>query len=147
MLDEEQEKFFFCEIDRIKINSHQPRTWFDPEALEELAQSIRERGVLQPLLVTPTAGGRFELVAGERRLRASRLAGLSEVPVVVMEEEDEGARLELALIENIQRQDLNPVEEARAYARLISEFGLTQEQTARKVGKKRSTITNALRPA
>jgi len=134
-----------CDIDRIEPNPDQPRSYFDPEKLEELAQSIRERGVIQPLLVSRGKGNRYHLIAGERRLRAARMADRDEVPVVVMDSETVDQRLELALIENIQRHDLNAIEEARAYARLIGEFHLTQEEVAQRVGKKRSTITNVLR--
>ncbi len=110
-----------------------------------MADSIREKGIIQPLLVTRGKGNRYTLVAGERRLRAASLAGLDEVPVVLMEETGANESLELALIENIQRHDLNPIEEAAAYARLMDEFQLTQEEVARKVGRQRSTVTNVLR--
>jgi len=139
------ERFFLCDIDKIKPNPQQPRAYFDPEKLEELAESIRDRGVIQPLLVSRAKGNRYHLIAGERRLRAARLAELDEVPVVVMDTDSADEQLELALIENIQRHDLNAIEEATAYARLIEEFSLTQEEVARRVGKKRSTITNVLR--
>lgn len=139
------DRFFLCDIDKIKPNKHQPRSYFDEEKLTQLAESIREKGIIQPLLVTTAKGNRYHLIAGERRLRAARLANLDEVPVVVMEEGTANERLELALIENIQRHDLNPIEEATAYTRLIEEFNLTQEEVAQKVGRKRSTITNVLR--
>jgi len=142
---EEEDRFFLCDIDKIEANPNQPRSYFDEKKLDQLAQSIRERGVIQPLLVTRDGRNRYNLIAGERRLRAARIAGEDEVPVVVMEETSENESLELALIENIQRHDLNPIEEATAYARLIDEFHLTQEEVARKVGRKRSTITNVLR--
>ncbi len=132
-----------CDIDLIHPNRYQPRQRFDPTELEELSQSIREKGVIQPLLVRPDEVG-FELIAGERRLRASRLAGLSRVPVVVREISD-AELLELSIIENIQREDLNAMEEADAYHRLMSEFGLTQEQAAARVGKSRSAVANMLR--
>lgn len=141
----EEDRFFFCDIDKIEPNPNQPRKHFDEEKLQRLAESIAERGVIQPLLVTRGKGNRFNLIAGERRLRAARIAGQEEVPVVVMDADSESRNLELALIENIQRHDLNPIEEAVAYTRLISEFDLTQESVARKVGRKRSTITNTLR--
>ncbi len=145
-LDEtEDEKFFLCDIDKIKPNPNQPRSYFDEEKLNALAESIRERGVIQPLLVSRAKGNRYDLIAGERRLRAAKIAGVDEVPVVVMEPGSDNESLELALIENIQRQDLNPIEEATAYSRLIHEFNLTQEEVAAKVGRKRSTITNVLR--
>ncbi len=140
-----EEKFFLCDIDKIEPNPQQPRSYFDPEKLEELSESIRQRGIIQPLLVTRAKGNRYHLIAGERRLRAAKMAGQDEVPVVVMESTSTTERLELALIENIQRHDLNAIEEAVAYARLIDEFNLTQGEVAKKVGKKRSTITNILR--
>ena len=140
-----EEKFFMCDIDRIEPNPQQPRSYFDPERLQELSESIRQRGVIQPLLVTRAQGNRYHLIAGERRLRAAKMAQKDEVPVVVMDATSKNERLELALIENIQRHDLNAIEEAVAYARLIEEFNLTQEEVADKVGKKRSTITNTLR--
>ena len=140
-----EEKFFFCDIDKIEPNPEQPRKHFDEDRLQRLAQSIAEKGVIQPLLVSRGKGNRFRLIAGERRLSAARMAGLDEVPVVVMDTPSAGNNLELALIENIQRHDLNPIEEAMAYARLIDDFELTQEQVASKVGRKRSTVTNTLR--
>jgi ParB family transcriptional regulator, chromosome partitioning protein len=132
------------DIDRILPNSHQPRKNFDEAALDELANSIREHGVVQPIVVRPLDDGFFQLIAGERRWRASQRAGLSRVPAVVRDAA-ENAVLELALIENLQREDLNPMEEAQAYERLIVEFGLTQEEVARRVGKNRATIANMLR--
>ena len=131
------------EIDLIRPGHEQPRTTFDQAKLEELAQSIRTTGVIQPLLVRPV-GGLFELVAGERRWRASQLAGLSRVPAIVRHIPDENL-LELALIENIQRAELNPVEEANAYKRLIDSLGLTQEEVAKRVGRDRTFVTNYLR--
>ena len=142
---EEEERFFLCDIDKITANPNQPRRYFDEDKLNELAASIQEHGVIQPLLVSKSGGNRYTLIAGERRLRAARLVGEDEVPVVVMETGTADENLELALIENIQRHDLNPIEEATAYARLIEEFDLTQEEVAAKVGRKRSTITNMLR--
>lgn len=142
---DEENRFFQCDIDKIRPNPDQPRKHFDEEKLNQLAESIKEHGVIQPLLVTRTEGNRYNLIAGERRLRAAMLAGEDEVPVVLMEAKNEDENLELALIENIQRHDLNPIEEASAYLRLIDEFGLTQEDVAKKVGKNRSTITNILR--
>lgn len=140
-----EEKFFYCDIDKIEPNPDQPRKHFDQDKLQMLADSIADKGVIQPLLVTRGKGNRFSLIAGERRLRAARMAGQEEVPVVVMDSDSEGKNLELALIENIQRHDLNPIEEAMAYSRLINDFDLTQEMVAKKVGRKRSTITNVLR--
>ena len=130
-------------IDTIDPNPRQPRETFDEGSLEELTASIKELGVLQPLLVRERAGG-FELIAGERRLRAARRAGLSEVPVMVVEADDRGS-LERALVENIHRTDLNPIEEAHAYQQLIDEGGLTQDALAEHLGRKRVTITNSLR--
>jgi ParB family chromosome partitioning protein len=131
------------EIDLIRPGQQQPRTTFDQSKLEELAQSIRTTGVIQPLLVRP-AGGLFELVAGERRWRAAQIAGLARVPAIVRDIPDEKL-LELALIENIQRAELNPIEEANAYKRLIESLGLTQDEVARRVGRDRTFITNYLR--
>lgn len=129
-------------------NPHQPRAGIDPESLEELANSIREHGLLQPLIVTQiedgAVGERFQIIAGERRWRAARQAGLETVPVLVQETTPQ-TMLELALIENIQRQDLNPLEEAEAYRQLIKEFGLTHDEVARRVGKSRPAISNTLR--
>ena len=132
------------DIDRILPNSHQPRKNFDEDALNELADSIREHGVVQPVVVRPLDDGFFQLIAGERRWRASQRAGLYRIPAVVREA-GEHAALEVALIENLQREDLNPIEEAQAYERLISDFGLTQEDVSRRVGKNRATIANMLR--
>ena len=131
------------EIDLIRPGHEQPRTTFDPAKLEELAQSIRTTGVIQPLLVRPV-GGLFELVAGERRWRAAQIAELTRVPAIVRNIPDEQL-LELALIENIQRAELNPVEEANAYKRLIESLGLTQDEVARRVGRDRTFVTNYLR--
>jgi len=127
----------------IQRNPLQPRRLFAQDSLEELAQSIRENGILQPLLVRRANGG-FEVIAGERRLRAAQLAGLEAVPVTVRDVDDR-ALLELALIENIQREDLNAIEQARAYRRLVDEFLLTQDEIATRVGKDRSTVANMLR--
>ena len=142
---DEAERFFMCDIEKISANPHQPRSHFDAEKLQQLADSIREKGVIQPLLVTRSKNNRYVLIAGERRLRAAKLAGREEVPVVVMDKGSDNESLELALIENIQRHDLNPIEEAMAYGRLMEEFHLTQEEVAKKVGRQRSTITNVLR--
>ncbi len=130
-------------IDQIQPNSDQPRTKFDEERLEDLARSIKANGIVQPLLVR-RIGSSYELVAGERRWRAAQRAGLDKVPVVVREVSDD-KMLELALIENIQRQELNPIEEAHAYKRLIEKLGLTQEMVAQRVGKDRSVIANHVR--
>jgi ParB family chromosome partitioning protein len=131
-------------LDKIAANPDQPRVAFRHHELEDLTNSIKEHGILQPLTVSPKDDGSYELVAGERRLRASKLAGLKTVPVIVRRVQAQ-ERLLLALIENIQREDLNPVEEAAAFQRLSEEFGLTQEDIANKVGKARSTVANALR--
>lgn len=131
------------EIDLIQPGQQQPRTFFDEAKLEELAQSIRTTGIIQPLLVRPV-GGRYELVAGERRWRAAQIAGLPRVPAIVREI-PEDRLLEFALVENIQRQELNPIEEANAYKRLIESLGLTQEEVAKRVGRDRTFITNYLR--
>ena len=131
------------DIDRIITNSAQPRKSFDQKALEELAQSIKSHGVIQPILVT-AVGNKYQIVAGERRYRASKIAGLSKVPVIIKNLTIQ-QRKEIALIENIQRQDLNPIEEAYAYKALIEEYGVTQEELAEKLGKSRPAITNALR--
>jgi ParB family transcriptional regulator, chromosome partitioning protein len=131
-------------VDCIVPNARQPREIFIDSSLEELAASIREHGVLQPLIVRPLAEGRYELIAGERRLRASKIAGLKFVPVVVRSASAQTS-LEIALIENIQREDISPLECARAYRQLMTEFGLTQEQVADKVGKSRTAVANTLR--
>ena len=129
---------------KVEPNPNQPRQDFDEEELEALAQSIREHGVVQPLTVRELPNGYYQIIAGERRWRASRLANLSEIPAVIIEADDKKA-MELALIENLQRQDLNPVEEALGYRTLMDDYGLTQEETARRVGKSRPAVANALR--
>ncbi len=131
-------------ISDVVANPYQPRTQFKPEALQELANSIKEHGVIQPLVVTKTPNG-FEIVVGERRFRASQLAGLTKVPAIVKNSLHDQTKLEVALIENTQRQDLNAIEEARGYDRMIKEFNLTQDQVAKKVGKSRSAVANTLR--
>jgi ParB family chromosome partitioning protein len=130
-------------LSEIRPNPAQPREVFDQAAINELAASIRQKGVLQPIVVREGPGG-YELIAGERRLRAAKQAGLERVPVVIRDVRDDEL-LEIALIENIQRENLNPIEEARAYRRLMAEFHLTQEQVAEKVAKDRSTVANTLR--
>jgi ParB family chromosome partitioning protein len=132
------------EIEKVSAGRGQPRRKFDDGALEELASSIREKGILQPLLVTESGGG-FELIAGERRLRAAARAGLERVPVIVKRDVDPQELVELALIENIQREDLTPLEEARAYQRLMDEYTYTQEETAKRVGKSRAAVANSVR--
>jgi ParB family chromosome partitioning protein len=131
-------------VEAIRPNPQQPRTSFEAEELEELAQSIREHGVLQPILVSQLPDGAFQLITGERRWRAVQLAGLPSVPALVKEATPQ-ASLELALVENIQRRDLNPLEEAHAYRQLLDEHGLTQEQLAQRLGKSRVSVTNTLR--
>lgn len=131
-------------VSEIVPNTLQPRIAFNPEALQELADSIAAHGVLQPVLVRPLPSGKYELIAGERRFRASQLAGLKEVPVIVRETSDSDA-LAIALIENIQREDLNPIETACAYRQLMEEFDLTQSELARQVGKAQPSIANAVR--
>ncbi len=131
-------------IDRLRPGRYQPRTRMDAASLAELADSIRAQGVMQPILVRPVEGGRYEIVAGERRWRAAQQAGLREVPALVKEIPDQAA-LALALIENIQREDLGPLEEARGLQRLIDEFGMTHEAAAQAVGRSRSAVTNLLR--
>lgn len=139
----EDKNYFLCPIEKIRPNPNQPRKQFAPEKLEELAASIKEKGIIQPLVVTQK-DGYYEIIAGERRWRASQKAGLRELPVVIREASDE-AVMELALIENIQREDLNAIEEAQAYKALVEQFGISQDEVARRVGKNRTTITNSLR--
>lgn len=131
-------------IMEVEPNKNQPRKDFSEEALEELASSIKEHGLLQPILVRPLTNGRYQIIAGERRWRASRKAGLSTIKAVVREFRDDEV-MEIALIENLQREDLNPIEEAEGYSSLIKELGLTQEQVAKKVNKSRSYVANSLR--
>ena len=131
-------------IERLRPGKYQPRSHMDEASLDDLAASIREQGVMQPILVRPVEGGRYEIIAGERRWRASQRAGLAEVPVLVKAVPDQAA-LALALIENIQREDLNPLEEAQGLQRLIAEFGLTHEAAAKAVGRSRSAVSNLLR--
>ena len=135
--------YFLCEIDMIRPNHYQPRRHFAADELEELAESIRSQGIIQPLLVRADDVG-YELVAGERRLRAATLAGLDRVPVLVKDVSD-AEMLEISIVENIQRENLNPMEEAEAYHRLITEFDLTQDKAAERVGKSRSAVANFLR--
>lgn len=132
-------------VGQLKPNRFQPRTQFDEDAIEELAASIRAQGVVQPLVVSPDEDGTYFIIAGERRWRASRRAGLEQVPVVVRPVSDDRELLELALVENLQRSDLNALEEAEAYLALQEKFGLSQEDIATRVGKARTTVTNSLR--
>ncbi|MHB8661277.1 MAG: ParB/RepB/Spo0J family partition protein [Acidimicrobiales bacterium] len=131
-------------VGSVEPNRHQPRGHFDEELLGALAASIRELGVLQPILVRPLEGGRYELIAGERRWRAAKRAGLQTIPALIRTVEDR-ASLEQALVENLHRQDLNPLEEAAAYQQLIEDFGLTHDEVAARVGKSRAAVTNTLR--
>lgn len=131
-------------IAKVEPRSEQPREYFDQEALETLADSIRQYGLIQPITVRKLDSGYYQIIAGERRWRASRLAGLTEVPVRVIEADDRRTA-ELALVENLQREDLNPIEEAKGYKLLIEEYGLTQEEAARSVGRSRPAVTNAMR--
>jgi len=132
------------DIDKILPNRSQPREQFDQEALDQLAASLKSQGVLQPVVVRPSGDGEYELIAGERRWRAAQIAGLLKIPAIVREAE-EGRMLELALVENLQREGLNPMEEARAYQALTDKLGLTQQEIAERVGKQRTTVANALR--
>ncbi len=141
--DEAKQDFFYCDIDLIRPNRFQPRATFSEEDLQELADSIKTQGVLQPLLVRKDDAG-YELIAGERRLRASKRAGLTQVPVVIKRVTDDKL-LEMSLVENIQREDLNPIEEAEAYHHLITQLDLTQDQASARVGKSRSAVANFLR--
>ncbi len=141
---EEEQGVQMLRLSEIEPNRNQPRKEFDREALQQLADSIREHGVLQPLLVRSIGESSYQLVAGERRWRAARMAGMSEVPVIVKELDDTQA-MEIALIENLQREDLNPIEEALGYQALIEQYGMTQEEVAKRVGKSRPAIANALR--
>ena len=132
-------------LQKVEPNPNQPRKYFDEEELQALADSIAAHGLLQPLAVRDMGGGFYQIIAGERRWRAARLAGLSEVPVVVVVEADDRTVMELALVENLQRQDLNPMEEAEGYRSLMQDYGLTQEEAATRVGKSRPAVANALR--
>ncbi|MBI2023461.1 ParB/RepB/Spo0J family partition protein [Candidatus Giovannonibacteria bacterium] len=148
----QKESVFWVELDKIEPNPYQPRREFDEAALAELAESIRSYGVLQPIVVTrkeielPTGTAvRYELLAGERRLRASKLAGISHIPVIIRDETPAKVKLELALVENLQRENLNPMERARAFKQLIDEFGMLQREVAKKVGKSREVVANTMR--
>jgi ParB family chromosome partitioning protein len=143
LLSRSGDQFFYCEIEEITPNPYQPRQHVRDKALEDLVDSVRERGILQPLLVRRTEQG-YQLIAGERRWRAAQTAGLQRVPVIIKESAEPEA-FELALIENIQRKDLNPMEEAEAYFRLQRDFHLNQEEIAKKIGKERSTVANMIR--
>ncbi len=134
----------YLPISQVESHSGQPRKYFDEEALAELADSIREHGIIQPLTVRKLSSGYYQIIAGERRWRAARLAGLSEVPAIVIEADDRKAA-ELAMIENLQREDLNPMEEAAGFQSLIENYHMTQEEAAQRVGKSRSAVANSLR--
>ena len=134
----------FLPISQVESCAAQPRKQFDPDALADLADSIRQHGIIQPLTVRKLQSGYYQIIAGERRWRAARMAGLTQVPAVVIEADDRKA-MELAMIENLQREDLNPMEEAEGYHTLMEQYGLTQEETSQRVGKSRSAVANALR--
>ncbi|MBQ8389524.1 MAG: ParB/RepB/Spo0J family partition protein [Oscillibacter sp.] len=134
----------YLPISQVESNSGQPRKYFDEEALAELAESIREHGIIQPLTVRKLSSGYYQIIAGERRWRAARIAGLSEVPTIVIEADDRKAA-ELAMIENLQREDLNPMEEAAGFHALMENYHMTQEEAAQRVGKSRSAVANSLR--
>lgn len=153
--ERKKESVFWVEVSRILPNPFQPRREFDEEALKDLAESIREYGVLQPIVVTrkEKVGSEsgvgiaveYELLAGERRLRASKLIGLQQIPVIIRAETSDKAKLELAIVENVQREDLNPMEKARAFKQLIDQFGMLQREVAEKIGKSREVVANTLR--
>ena len=140
----QQTDFVYLPISKVEANVDQPRKYFDESALHELAESIREHGIIQPLTVRKLSSGYYQIIAGERRWRAARLAGLKDIPCRVMDA-DEQKRTEIALIENLQREDLNPLEEAEGYKTLVEAFGLTQEEVATRVGKSRPAVANVLR--
>lgn len=140
----ESSENLYLPISQVECNADQPRKRFDDTALEELAESIREHGVLQPLTVRRLSSGYYQIIAGERRWRAARLAGLTEIPAIIVEADDRKVT-ELALIENLQREDLDPIEEAEGYRKLMDGYHMTQEEVAARVGKSRSTVANALR--
>ena len=144
MMETESSGSLYLPISQVESCSGQPRKHFDEESLKDLADSITEHGIIQPLTVRKLASGYYQIIAGERRWRAARLAGLQEVPVIVMEADDRKAA-ELAMIENLQREDLNPMEEAAGFQSLIENYHMTQEEAAQQVGKSRSAVTNALR--
>lgn len=143
-LAEDSENLSSLRLTELEPNKNQPRKNFDKETLEQLATSIRENGVLQPLLVRPLATGNYQIIAGERRWRASKIAGLSEVPVVIRDDLSEEQVMQIALIENLQRENLNPIEEALGYKELIDNYNMTQDQLAKSLGKARSSIANSL---
>ena len=142
--DDQNSELLVIPIEKVEPRKEQPRETFNQEALEELSDSIAQYGLIQPIVARKLESGYYQIIAGERRWRASRMAGLTEVPVRVIEADDRRTA-ELALVENLQREDLNPIEEAKGYRSLMSDFGLTQEETARSVGRSRPTVANALR--
>ena len=144
MENPEEKSSLYLPISQVESCAGQPRKKFDPDALADLADSIREHGIIQPLTVRKLQSGYYQIIAGERRWRAARMAGLDQVPAIVIEADDRKA-MELAMIENLQREDLNPIEEAEGYRQLMEQYNLTQEETAQRVGKSRSVVANALR--
>ena len=144
MENPEEKSSLYLPISQVESCAGQPRKQFDPDALADLADSIREHGIIQPLRVRKLQSGYYQIIAGERRWRAARMAGLDQVPAIVIEADDRKA-MELAMIENLQREDLNPIEEAEGYRQLMEQYNLTQEETAQRVGKSRSVVANALR--
>ena len=144
MENSEEKNSLYLPISQVESCAGQPRKQFDPDALADLADSIREHGIIQPLTVRKLQSGYYQIIAGERRWRAARMAGLDQVPAIVIEADDRKA-MELAMIENLQREDLNPIEEAEGYRQLMEQYNLTQEETAQRVGKSRSVVANALR--
>lgn len=145
VMDNQEEKTsLYLPISQVESCAGQPRKQFDPDALADLADSIREHGIIQPLTVRKLQSGYYQIIAGERRWRAARMVGLDQVPAIVIEADDRKA-MELAMIENLQREDLNPMEEAEGYRQLMEQYNLTQEETAQRVGKSRSAVANALR--
>lgn len=138
------ENILYLEVDKITPNPHQPRKNFDKVKLQELADSIKAHGILQPLVVTKTGDGKYQLIAGERRLGAAKLAGLTKAPAIIRDSSEQG-KLELALVENLQRDNLNPIEKAYAFKKLIDEFNFIQQDVAKRVGKSRETVANTLR--
>ncbi len=141
---ENSKEIFFLELEKIEPNKNQPRKNFNEETLSSLADSIKNNGVIQPILVRKIDDDRYQIVAGERRFRAAKIVGLKEIPVVVKEVKDENVT-EIALIENLQRENLNPIEEAKSFLSLVENYGLTQNEVAKKVGKSRSAVTNTIR--
>ena len=144
MDNHEEKSSLYLPISQVESCSSQPRKQFDPDALADLADSIREHGIIQPLTVRKLQSGYYQIIAGERRWRAARMAGLSQVPAIIIEADDRKA-MELAMIENLQREDLNPIEEAEGFQTLMDHYNMTQEEAASRVGKSRSTVANALR--